>query len=204
LDEIVVNCSSEWEEDSIQKICSNFKPRPPYQVKRDPKGDPSNIPSQGIPLGAIEIAGGEEPIPIGVDGPSSTGYTMIATIISAEVWKIGQSRPNDLTSFRRVEIDECLLRGWWKPVALRRSENRRNLNKGNMSQIRKRIRPFRHTRGSGYPVGSFSRFSSGFLPSHRRNDDEEGIRTKVDLKSTCFRNASPSRRGRIQLRKGNK
>jgi biotin-dependent carboxylase-like uncharacterized protein len=85
----------------------NFKPRPPHQVKRDPKGDPSNIPSQGVPVGAIEIAGGEEPIAIGVDGPSSTGYAMIATIISADVWKIGQSTPDDLTSFRQVGIDEA-------------------------------------------------------------------------------------------------
>jgi antagonist of KipI len=85
----------------------NFKPRPSHQVKRDPKGDPSNIPSQGVPLGAIEIAGGEEPIAIGVDGPSSTGYAMIATIISADVWKIGQSKPDDLTFFKRVEIDEA-------------------------------------------------------------------------------------------------
>ena len=86
----------------------NFKPRPPHQVKRDPKGDPSNIPSQGVPLGAIEIAGGEEPIAIGVDGPSSTGYAMLATIISADLWKIGQSKPDDLTFFRRVEIDEAV------------------------------------------------------------------------------------------------
>ena len=85
----------------------NFKPRPSHQVKRDPKGDPSNIPSQGVPVGAIEIAGGEEPIAIGVDGPSSTGYAMIATIISADVWKIGQSIPDDLTFFRRVGIDEA-------------------------------------------------------------------------------------------------
>ncbi len=86
----------------------NFKPRPPYQVKRDPKGDPSNIPSQGVPLGAIEIAGGEEPIAIGVDGPSSTGYAMLATIISADLWKIGQSKPDDWTSFKRVEMDEAI------------------------------------------------------------------------------------------------
>jgi allophanate hydrolase subunit 2 len=58
-------------------------------------------------VGAIEIAGGEEPIAIGVDGPSSTGYAMIATIISADVWKIGQSTPDDLTFFRRVGIDEA-------------------------------------------------------------------------------------------------
>jgi len=85
----------------------DFKPRPSHQLKRDPKGDPSNIPSQGVPVGAIEIAGGEEPIAIGVDGPSSTGYAMIATIISSDVWKIGQSAPDDLTSFRRVGIDEA-------------------------------------------------------------------------------------------------
>jgi allophanate hydrolase subunit 2 len=32
---------------------------------------------------------------------------MIATIINADVWKIGQSIPDDLTSFRRVGIDEA-------------------------------------------------------------------------------------------------
>jgi hypothetical protein len=49
--------------------------------------------------------------------------------------------------------------------ATRRSENRRNVNKVNMSQIWKRTRPFCHTRESGYLVGFFPRFSSGFLPS---------------------------------------
>jgi biotin-dependent carboxylase-like uncharacterized protein len=84
-----------------------FKPRPSHQVRRDPKGDPSNIPSQGVPLGAIEIAGGEEPIAIGVDGPSSTGYAMIATIIGADLWKIGQSKPDDLAFFRNVNVEEA-------------------------------------------------------------------------------------------------
>jgi allophanate hydrolase subunit 2 len=32
---------------------------------------------------------------------------MITTIISADVWKIGQSIPDDLTFFRRVGIDEA-------------------------------------------------------------------------------------------------
>jgi antagonist of KipI len=86
----------------------HFKPRPDHQVKRDPKGDPSNIPTQGVSLGVIEIAGGQEPIAIGVDGPSSTGYAMLSAVISADVWKIGQSKPDDLTFFRRVEIDEAI------------------------------------------------------------------------------------------------
>lgn len=85
----------------------NFKPRPLHQVKRDPKGDPSNVPSQGVPLGGIEIAGGTEPIVIGVDGPSTTGYVTIATTISADIWKIGQSKPDDITKFKEVEIGEA-------------------------------------------------------------------------------------------------
>ena len=59
-------------------------------------------------MGVIEIAGGQEPIAIGVDGPSSTGYAMLSAVISADVWKIGQSKPDDLTFFRRVEIDEAI------------------------------------------------------------------------------------------------
>jgi len=79
--------------------------------------------------------------------------------------------------------------------ATRRSENRRNVNKVNMSQIWKRTRPFCHTRESGYLVGFFpDSLLDSCLP---RNDDEEGIRTEVDLKSTCFRNPSPSRRRRF-------
>ncbi len=58
------------------------------------------------------------------------------------------------------------------------------MNKVNMSQIRNRVRPFRHTRESGYPVVFFP---DSLLDSClRRNDDEEGIKTEVDLKSTYF------------------
>lgn len=85
----------------------DFKPRPPHQIQRDPKGDPSNIVTQGVPLGAIEVAGGVEPIAISVDGPSTTGFVIIASTISADMWKIGQSKPDDFTTFKKVEIDEA-------------------------------------------------------------------------------------------------
>jgi hypothetical protein len=54
-------------------------------------------------------------------------------------------------------------------------------------------------------VPCFHRDTSGFLLEfipcviRGRNDEEGGTRTQVDLKSTSFRNPSPSRRGRIQL-----
>jgi antagonist of KipI len=85
----------------------DFKPRPPHQVQRDPKGDPSNIVTQGVPLGAIEVAGGVEPIAIGADGPSTTGFVIIANAISVDMWKIGQSKPDDFTTFKSVDIDEA-------------------------------------------------------------------------------------------------
>ncbi|HOG17622.1 MAG TPA: biotin-dependent carboxyltransferase family protein [Syntrophales bacterium] len=84
-----------------------FKPRPPHQVQRDPKGDPSNIVTQGVPLGAIEVAGGVEPIAISVDGPSTTGFVILANTISADLWKIGQTKPDDFTTFRKVDVDEA-------------------------------------------------------------------------------------------------
>ncbi len=84
-----------------------FKPRPPHQVLRDPKGDPSNIVTQGVPLGAIEVAGGVEPIAISVDGPSTTGFVILANTISADLWKIGQSKPDDFTTFSKVDVDEA-------------------------------------------------------------------------------------------------
>lgn len=84
-----------------------FKRRPLHQVKRDPRGDPSNVPTQGIPLGGIEIVGGLEPIVIGVDGPNIGGYAMIATVISADMDKVGQSVPGDITRFKKVKIDEA-------------------------------------------------------------------------------------------------
>jgi len=84
-----------------------FNPRPAHQVLRDPKGDPSNIVTQGVPLGAIEIAGGVEPIVISVDGPSTTGFVILANTISADLWKVGQSKPDDFTTFKKVDVDEA-------------------------------------------------------------------------------------------------
>lgn len=85
----------------------DFIHRTSDQIRKGPRSDPSNIPTQGVPLGAIEVMGGEEIAVIGVDGPSITGFTIIATVISADMWKIGQSKPNDTTCFKKVEINEA-------------------------------------------------------------------------------------------------
>ena len=70
----------------------------------------------------------------------------------------------------------------WKPLALRRSENRGNVNEVNMSQIRERTQPFRHTRESGSPEGSLysSLLSQGkvWIPASARMTNRD-----LELKS---------------------
>ena len=84
-----------------------FKPRPAYLV--DQAGaDPSNIVDDTIPVGGIQVPGGVEPIVLHVDGPSLGGYAKIATVISADLGKVGQSRPGETTNFMAVSTDEAV------------------------------------------------------------------------------------------------
>ena len=84
-----------------------FKPRPAYLV--DQAGsDPSNIVDDTIPVGGIQVPGGVEPIVLHVDGPSLGGYAKIATVISADLGKVGQTRPGQPTRFRAVSTDEAV------------------------------------------------------------------------------------------------
>jgi allophanate hydrolase subunit 2 len=68
------------------------------------KIDPSNVPTLGVPLGGIEVVGGGEVIIIGVDGPSITGFAIIGTVISADIWKLGQLKPDDYISFKQINL----------------------------------------------------------------------------------------------------
>jgi biotin-dependent carboxylase-like uncharacterized protein len=84
-----------------------FKPRPEYLV-RDAGADPSNIVSDPAQLGGIQVAGGVEPIILGVDGPCAGGYAKIATVISADIPKVGQLRPGGIALFKEVSFDEAI------------------------------------------------------------------------------------------------
>jgi len=65
---------------------------------------PSNIHDNAYAIGAIDFTG-DMPVILGPDGPSLGGFVCPATIVQAELWKIGQLRPNDRIRFRR-----------WSPV----------------------------------------------------------------------------------------
>jgi urea carboxylase len=59
---------------------------------------PSNIHDNAYAVGAIDFTG-DMPIILGPDGPSLGGFVCPAVIIQAELWKIGQLRPDDTVRF---------------------------------------------------------------------------------------------------------
>jgi allophanate hydrolase subunit 2 len=85
-------------------------PRPPYLV-RDAGAGLADIVDDVIPLGGVQVAGGIEPIVMGVDVPSSGGYAKIATAISADMGVLGQLRPGEAVQFVPVTLDEAIQAG---------------------------------------------------------------------------------------------
>jgi urea carboxylase len=59
---------------------------------------PSNIHDVAYAIGAIDFTG-DMPIILGPDGPSLGGFVCPATVIDAELWKVGQLRPGDKVRF---------------------------------------------------------------------------------------------------------
>jgi urea carboxylase len=77
-------------------------------------GHPSNILDNGYPVGAVNI-NGDLPVILCVDGPTAGGFVVAATVIHADLWKLGQLRPvGDTVRFvevgyeQAVELDRAL------------------------------------------------------------------------------------------------
>jgi biotin-dependent carboxylase-like uncharacterized protein len=70
--------------------------------------DPANVVDIGYPVGSIQVPGGSEPIALLHDAVTGGGYATIATIISADLARAGQSKTNDVTRFVEVTLDQAL------------------------------------------------------------------------------------------------
>ncbi len=68
---------------------------------------PSNIHDNAYAIGTVDFTG-DMPVILGPDGPSLGGFVCPVTIISAELWKIGQLKPGDSVRFRPVSIEQAL------------------------------------------------------------------------------------------------
>ncbi len=72
-------------------------------IDREAEVDRASAP---VAPGAVQITGGQ-PIVLGVAGGTMGGYLHIAHVISADLDRLGQLRPGELVTFRRVEIEDA-------------------------------------------------------------------------------------------------
>lgn len=70
--------------------------------------DPANVVDFGYPIGSIQVPGGVEPIVLMNDAVTGGGYATIGTVISADRDRLAQSKTNDKTRFRSVDLEEAL------------------------------------------------------------------------------------------------
>jgi biotin-dependent carboxylase-like uncharacterized protein len=90
-------------------------PRPDY-LTRDAGSGPADIVDDVIPVGGIQVPGGIEPIVMGVENPTAGGYAKIATVISADLGKMGQIPPKGSLTFRKVRAEEgiAIIKDIWQ------------------------------------------------------------------------------------------
>ena len=68
---------------------------------------PSNIHDNAYAVGTIDFTG-DMPVILGPDGPSLGGFVCPATIVDAELWKMGQLKAGDLVRFRALSLEQAL------------------------------------------------------------------------------------------------
>jgi antagonist of KipI len=62
---------------------------------------------EGIAPGGIQVPADGQPIVLGCDHPTTGGYAKIATVIAADLWRLGQAKPGDRLRFAAVEVEEA-------------------------------------------------------------------------------------------------
>ncbi len=77
---------------------------------------PSNIHDNAYAFGSVDFTG-DMPVILGPDGPSLGGFVCPATVINADLWKLGQLKAGDTLRFvpvaidAAVQLDRAILRG---------------------------------------------------------------------------------------------
>ena len=67
----------------------------------------ADIISDGISYGAIQVPGHGKPIIMLADRQTSGGYTKIGNVISVDLYKLAQAKPNDSIKFELIDIYEA-------------------------------------------------------------------------------------------------
>jgi len=80
------------------------------------EGAIGEVPSMGLPLGAIQVPPDGRPIVMLADRPVTGGYPVPAVVIGADIGRVARLRPGDELRFASVSLEEAR-------SALRRAEN---------------------------------------------------------------------------------
>ncbi|WP_063057408.1 5-oxoprolinase/urea amidolyase family protein [Nocardia sienata] len=71
-------------------------------------GHPSNVLDDAYPVGGL-LANGDVLTILGMDGNTSGGFAVVATVPHCALWKVGQMRPGrDTIRFREIDYEEAL------------------------------------------------------------------------------------------------
>ena len=109
-DDIATFFTTDWEVhyNSSRTGVRLIGPRPAW-ARRD-GGEaglhPSNIHDNAYAIGAVDFTG-DMPVILGPDGPSLGGFVCPATIVQAELWKMGQLKPGDTVRFKRLTREQA-------------------------------------------------------------------------------------------------
>ncbi len=68
---------------------------------------PSNIHDNAYAFGTVDFTG-DMPVILGVDGPSLGGFVCPATVISADLWKLGQLKAGARVRFQAVTLEQAV------------------------------------------------------------------------------------------------
>ncbi len=69
---------------------------------------PSNLHDNAYAIGTVDFTG-DMPVILGPDGPSLGGFVCPVTIVSAELWKMGQLGPKDRVRFVPMSYEDAVL-----------------------------------------------------------------------------------------------
>ena len=69
---------------------------------------PSNIHDNAYAFGTVDFTG-DMPVILGPDGPSLGGFVCPATVITADLWMLGQLRAGDKIRFLPISIDDAVI-----------------------------------------------------------------------------------------------
>jgi urea carboxylase len=84
------------------------KPRFARKDGGDGGSHPSNVHDHVYAIGAINYTG-DMPVVLTVDGPSLGGFVCPVTVVSSEMWKMGQVRPGDTIRFKKLSLEEAAI-----------------------------------------------------------------------------------------------